>query len=336
MDLTGEETERYLYRIFSGKHKIYIDNKLIEFRQPDLDVQQDSNLVYDNTLKDALDNGMLSLKDLEKLIIEKGLFTEEDEDRLSRLRDQLEAQDVLLSKVIRVKGKPERVKGIIAHLEKEILELKYKKSSKLLLSAENKASDDRILYACSKCSYYDDGNLVWSNYKEVLSETNLTFKNEVLLAFLRFYNGVDSKIVRYLARSSLWRIRYVSACKTGDSLFSVSTSDYTNDQLNLVYWSNFYQNVYDMMPDDRPSDLVIEDDDALDSYMKSYYEERQREDASRRQKQTHGKLSAFDKEEVIITKSNDLYEDMTYDKPREARRVKDRVDLKKRAVHRSR
>jgi len=336
MSLTGEEVERYLYRIFGGKYKTYIDDKLIGFRQPDLDIQLDSNIVYDKTLKDALANGMLSLKDLEKLILEKGLFTEEDEAQLNRLKDQLEAQEVLLSKVIRVKGKPERVKGIIAKLEKEILELRHKKSSMLLLSAENKAADDKVLYICSKCSYYDDGNLIWNAYEDVLSETNLMFKNEVLLTFLRFYNGISNEIIRYISRSSLWRIRYVSACKTGDSLFSVPTSDYTNDQLNLVYWSNFYQNVYDMMPDDRPSDLVIEDDDALDSYMKSYYEERQREDASRRQKQTHGKLSAFDKEEVIITKSNDMYEDMKYDKPREAQRVKDRVDLKKRAVHRSR
>jgi len=336
MNLTGEEVERYLYKIFNGKEKVYIDDKLIEFRQPDLDIQIDANLIYDKALVDALADGLLSLKDLEKLILEKGLFTEEDEFQLSKLKDQLEAQELLLSKVIRVKGKPDRVKGIITKLENEMIELKYKKSSKLLLSAETKAADDKLLYTCSRCSYYDNNNLIWDTYEDVFSETNLVFKNEILLHFLRFYNGVNNEAIRHIARSSLWRIRYVSACKTGDSLFGVPTSEYTNDQLNLVYWSNFYQNVYDMMPDDRPSDLVIEDDEALDSYMKSYYEERQREDASRRQRQSHGKLSAFDKEEVIITKSNEMYEDIKYDKPREALRVKDRTDLKKRAVPRSR
>jgi hypothetical protein len=105
--------------------------------------------------------------------------------------------------------------------------------------------------------------------------------------------------------------------------------------LNLAYWSNFYQNIYEMMPKDRPTDSIIEDDAALDAYMKSYYEERNREDASERAKTqvqaNRGTLSAFDREEVIITRSNELYEDIDYDKPREAQRIKDRSDIKKKA-----
>ncbi len=129
----------------------------------------------------------------------------------------------------------------------------------------------------------------------------------------------------------MWRIRYVTSQKVSDPLFGVPASQYTNDMLNLAYWSNFYQNIYEMLPRDRPSDLVIEDDDALDAYMKEYYAERTREDASERSKgKNRGKLSAFDKEEVIVTKSNELYQDIEYDKPREAQKLKDRSDVKKR------
>jgi hypothetical protein len=85
-----------------------------------------------------------------------------------------------------------------------------------------------------------------------------------------------------------------------------------------------------MMPEDRPSDLIVEDDDALDAYMKSYYDEKTKEDAARKSKASNtGRLSAFDNEEVIVTRSNELYEDIKYDKPREAQRIKDRVDIKK-------
>ena len=41
-------------------------------------------------------------------------------------------------------------------------------------------------------------------------------------------------------------------------------------------------------------------------------------------------MSAFDAEEVIVTQSNELYEEIEYDKPREAQRVKNRTDIKKR------
>ena len=158
-------------------------------------------------------------------------------------------------------------------------------------------------------------------------------RNSILLTFLQFRSGIETDAIRFIARHSLWRIRYVTSQKVSDELFGVLTSQYTNDMLNLAYWSNFYQNIYEMMPKDRPPDLIIEDDDALDAYMKSYYEERNREDASERHKhQTQsrrGQLSAFNKEEVIVTQSSELYEDIEYTKPREAQRIKDRVDIKK-------
>jgi hypothetical protein len=66
--------------------------------------------------------------------------------------------------------------------------------------------------------------------------------------------------------------------------------------------------------------------------MKNYYEERNREDASRRSKRTSGgKLSAFDKEEVIVTQSHEMYEDIEYSEPREARAIKEKTDIKKKA-----
>jgi hypothetical protein len=120
--------------------------------------------------------------------------------------------------------------------------------------------------------------------------------------------------------------------KTSEPLFGIPTSEYTIDQLNLIYWSNYYQSIYEMMPEDRPSDFVIEDDEALDAYMENYYKDRNKEVAARKSKSKRGgKLSAFDSEEVIVTRSHELYEDIEYDTPREARKIKDRVDLRKRS-----
>ena len=86
-----------------------------------------------------------------------------------------------------------------------------------------------------------------------------------------------------------------------------------------------------MMPDERPSDVVIDDDEMLDVFMASYYDERTRQDAYRKSKVADpSKLSSFDKEEVIVTKSNELYQDIKYDKPREAQKIKNRTSIKKR------
>lgn len=334
MDLSQDEVERYLNVIFSGKHYKYIEDKLFVFKHPSIETKIKSAMVYDSSYQKAINDGMLPISELEKLIIKRGLFTEEDQKVLDGLRSRLEAQEILLAKTTKVKANQDRIKDTIAKLKEQIEESEMKRISKLAMSAESKAEEERALYLCWAGTFVEEsGNetLFWPTFEKMLNDRNISFRNEILVAFLKFRAGIETKIIRFIARHSLWRIRYVTSQKVSDPLFGVPASQYTNDMLNLAYWSNFYQNIYEMLPRDRPSDLVIEDDDALDAYMKEYYAERTREDASERSKgKNRGKLSAFDKEEVIVTKSNELYQDIEYDKPREAQKLKDRSDVKKR------
>ncbi len=340
MDLTHEQTDRYLCKIFTGKELVYVNDGskdvCIEFRQPDNTIILRASLIYDSVYDKAISEGLLSTKDIEKLIIKRNLFTADDQKALDSLRSKLEGQEVLLAKTIVVKAHQDRLKGIIRDLNSQIRKIEMKKTSMLILSAESKAQEEKSLFICSACTYnFDTKELYWPSFDYLLKETNIIFKDKVLYKFLTFYTGIDTAIIRHLARSNLWRIRYVTSQKTAESLFGIPTTEYTNDMLNLTYWSNFYQNIYEMMAEDRPSDLVIEDDEALDAYMKSYYDDRSKEDAARKSKhRTGGKLSAFDKEEVIVTQSNELYEDIKYDKPREAQKIKERPDIKKRTRRR--
>ncbi|MHA1832947.1 MAG: hypothetical protein ACTSV7_03070 [Candidatus Baldrarchaeia archaeon] len=331
MDLTYEEIERHLHSVFTGKKIVIIDDIYLLFKHPSNDTKMEAALVYDKLYKKAVDAGMLPTKELEKLIMERKIFTKEDQDNIDSLKSKLHGQEVLLSKTTRVKARSDRIVGVIKDLKNQIREIEYKRQSKLIMAAEIKAEEERSLFFCWACTYdFNTNVLYWSKYEDILNESRLELRGKILNAFLGFYNGIDSGIVRYIARSNLWRIRYVNSQKVSEPLFGVPTSQYTNDMLNLAYWSSYYQNVYDMLPEDRPSDIIIEDDDALDAYMKNYYDERNREDAARRSKKTSGgKLSAFDKEEVIVAQSHELYEDIEYDKPREARALKDRTDIKK-------
>lgn len=336
MELSHEEIDDYLLKIFTGKQVSYIkkDNNVISiiFKQPDNFTRQMANDLYRRIYSQAVEEGLLPVEDLEKLIRARGLFTEEDEEKIANLESKLYAQKVLLGKTTKVQARQDRIKAIMSELEEEIAKIKYKRLSRLQMSAEHKAEEEKTSYLCWACSYKDNGkDLYWPSYDNLMSEPDINFKTEVVSEFLRFFNGVSTKTIRIIARSNLWRIRYITSLKVSEPLFGVPTSQYSNDMLNLAYWSNFYQSVYEMMPDDRPPDSIIEDDEALDAYMQEYYEERSREDASRRSKKFNkGKLSAFDREEVIITQSNELYQDIKYDKPREAQKIKDRTDIKKR------
>jgi hypothetical protein len=333
MDLTYEEIERYLQSIFTGKKIVVINDIYFLFKHPNNEIKMEAAIVYEGAYSRAIDEGMLPTKDLEELIKERKIFTEEDQKEIDNLKSKLEAQEVLLSKTTRVKARSDRIKGVIKDLKDQISKIEFKRQSKLILAAEIKAEEERSLFLCWACTYdFRTNSLYWPKYEDIMNDSCLEFRGNILNSFLKFYGGIDRKIIRFIARSNLWRIRYINSLKVSEPLFGVPTSQYTNDMLNLAYWSNYYQNVYDMMPEDRPSDLIIDDDDALDAYMKNYYEERNREEAARKSKKTSGgTMSAFDKEEVIVTQSNPLYEDIDYDKPREAQAIKDRADIKKKA-----
>lgn len=333
MELTSEEVERYLAKIFTRQEWLYVNNELLLFKQPDNNIRMRADLIYDKSYQKAVDTGILPAEKWYEIIDERGIISDEEKEELERLNTQLYAQSVLLGKTTKVKARQDRVKGIIADLKSKIAVLEHKKVSKLAMSAESKAEEERALYLCWNCVHKENGSKYWETFEELMVEKDITLRDKILIQYLKFKAGINSEIIRYIARHSLWRIRYVSSQKVSDPLFGVPTSQYTNDMLNLAYWSNFYQNVYEMMPKDRPPDSIIEDDEALDAYMKSYYEERNREDASERSRyqnqHARGKLSAFDKEEVIVTRSNELYEDIDYDSPREARLLKDRADIRK-------
>jgi hypothetical protein len=334
MDLTAEEVERYLNRIFTGIELFNLNDRLFVFKQPTNKLRCEADLIYDKALHRAKDSGMLSLEDLDALIRKRNIFTEEDQDKLDQLVVQRNAQEVILSRTTKMKANQDRLKKIIGDLNQKIHEIEYKRTSKLAMAAESKAEEERALFICWACVTDEDDNKYWNTFEDLLKETELEFRDTVLVRFLRFKSGIETTKIRYLARHSLWRIRYVTSQKVSDPLFGVPTSQYTNDMLNLAYWSNFYQNIYEMMPKDRPPDTIIEDDEALDAYMKSYYEERSREDATERDNNRHankGKLSAFNKEEVIVTKSHELYEDIDYTTPREAQMIKDKAAIRKTA-----
>jgi len=331
MSLTYEEIENCLVSIFCSIKYICIDDLFLTFKFPSNSTKLRANFVYSRSYNDAVKGGILPVKELEELVDRRNLISASDMSQLSKLKAQLEAQKIILGKTTRVKANQERIKNIINRLNTDINNIEFKKSSKLFMSAESKADEDKTFYLCSCCVYKEDDTLLWPTYEIALKENRLEFKNDILVEYLRFYSGFPISTIREIARSSIWRIRYINSMKTSDPLFGVPASCYTNDQLSLVYWSNYYQNIYEMMSEDRPSDMVINDDDALDAYMQEYYSERTREDSVRRSTNKRpGKLSAFDSAEVIITRSHELYEDIEYDTPKEAQQLKDRVDIKKR------
>lgn len=334
MDLTYEETDLLISKIALGKELVFIDNKFIYLSHPSNEVKIKAKLIYDNAYAQALADGLLPKKDLEDIILARGIFSEADEKKVSKLQAQLEAQEIVLGKTLKVKANQDRLRKIIKGIKEEMSHVLYKKYSKLYMSAETKAQEEVTSYNCYECTYTNSGDMYWSTYEDFIQERDDIVKDKIFSAYVNFTRGIDISTIRFIARSTLWRIRYNNSMKTSETLLGIPAVDYNIDQLNLVYWSNYYDQIYQMMPSDRPSDEVINEDDLLDKFMEDYYNEMNNETSIRKERKikNKGTLSAFDSEEVIVTQSSELYHDIKYDKPKEAQKVKNRADIKKRTV----
>ncbi len=332
MTLTYEEIENYIEQISSGIKILDIGGKTILFKNPSTLSLLKARQEYDKEYKKAVDEGLLTTDGMRKIIEDRKLITEKDRKELASLKSKLEAQKILLAKTTKVKANQDRIKNIIHDFESKIRKIESKERSKFTMTAETRAEESKLLFLCwTCCNNFETDELYWKTYEDFLNERDLYFRQLIMSEFILFYSGISVKHVRQIARSNLWRIRYVSSMKTSDPLFGVPTSQYSNDMVHLAYWSHYYQNIYEMMPEDQPSEDIIEDDEALDAYLNDYYKERTKDVASRKSKKSYGgKLSAFDKDEVIVTRSNELYEDIEYDKPREAQSIKDRTLVNKR------
>jgi len=337
MDITHEEVERYLEQIFSRSKIVDINESTILFKYPSVSDMMKARLIYERDYKKSLEEGLISSNEMQKLLKNRKVLTDKERKDLTSLRSKLEAQQILLSKTIKVKANQDRIKNTIHELESKLNILEYKERSKLSMTAENKAEESKLLYLCwSHCYNFNTDKLYWPNYEDFLSDLDLKFREKIIGEFILFYTGIPTACIRAIARSNLWRIRYMTSVKTSEPLFGLPTSKYSNDMLNLAYWSHYYQNIYEMMPEDQPSEDIIDDDDALDAYLADYYKERNKETAARRDSKKYGRgsLSAFDSQEVIVTGSNELYRDIEYDKPREAQLIKDRNLIRKKTSRR--
>ena len=334
MDLTYDELERYLEQICTGIKVVDVNGKTILFKQPTALTRIKARQIYESEYNQALEEGLISNEEMQRIIKERNLINKEDKRKLSSLESQLEAQKILLGKTTKVRARQDRIKEVIRRLEDEIRIIKNKERSKFSMTAETKAEESKILYLCWCCCYDYNDELYWNTYESFLNESDFVFRQKTISEFILFYSGIPTSYIRKIARSNLWRIKYITSLKTSETLFGVPTSEYSNDMMNLAYWSHFYQNVYDMMPEDQPSEFIIDDDEALDAYLKDYYEEKGRESMARKSSKKHGKLSAFDKEEVLVTKTNELYEDIKFDKPKESSAIKDKPIIQKKARRR--
>jgi hypothetical protein len=318
-ELSFEELQRHIDQISFGYKIVSVENStgqktplLIKHPPPYHHMMAEN--VYSQTLLQAEVEGLPSQVEMEEVIGSRGLYGQPDIDEMETIKKQIKAQKMVLSKTTRVPARRDRLKQVIKELEEQATKIILKKEKYLDQTRERKALEQKLLYLTWQATYnvYTEEKY-WLTFDKFLDEQDFLFRKRVYVEYSVSYYGLSQEIIRFIARSNLWRSRYLGAAKTGDSLFGKPIAEYSIDQLSIMYWSQYYSSIYEMMSDERPAEGVIEDDEALDAYMNDWYEERNRDNmASQGRKKSYGTPSGWDHQETIVTKANPMFQDVEY------------------------
>jgi hypothetical protein len=163
------------------------------------------------------------------------------------------------------------LKKAIETAQKKIVELLNKQGKYYQETCEGRAGIAKLKFILGS-SVYNDGNEPIFNHKLFWKETN-----SVLDKIVAFYNEnrIPESDFRLIARSDEWRL-YWNCKRAGLPIFNGSSMDLTDEQRQLIYWSNLYDNIYESP--DCPEDVVIADDDATDGFLIDQHNKRQEKD----------------------------------------------------------
>jgi len=230
--------------------------------------------IYKQALADGKNNKLMPEGELAVFLDKSGVWTKKDAKDIQNFKISLARIEKSLEEDI-----SKRERQISLKLQKTITAKLNKKQSErstyFVNSLETYASSQRVNASIFSYLYRDDKNRYWPEWQDFLDEVDSKFihnaTNEVFKK-----SQLTSKQVRAIARSGQWRFRW-AAYKTSGNLFGKPLMELTNDQDSLVYWSQVYDAAYESM--DRPSQDIIDDDDALDRWFEDQSKKRKVKEA---------------------------------------------------------
>lgn len=324
-----EQTQFHIDEVASGQRFVYIETykEHVLLTYPTKYEQRLADLQLEKGLHQAKLDKFPTEEEMMEEIINRGIWTEEDQRRVDQFKIQI---GIRRKKILDPDIDPERIPYLqeaVDKLEEDIFKIEIKKERMLQHTAERvsrQSKYDWLTWCIVKDPFTQER--LWSNYLTYYQLADKEVKSELLSSTLRFLSGHTTEEIRFLARSNLWRVNYLSATTTNSSLFGKPVTDLTPDQLNLAWWSKYYQSIYEMLPEDQPDDRTIDNDEELDKYMEDLHKERHKDKIAAKEGKARGGHSAMNHDTVLVFRSNDNYMDFEYDNPTDQLRKKDAVD----------
>lgn len=255
--------DRYLAQIISGEIIGKYKGTEIVLRAATHRLRLRSFLIYDKAIEECRYENMLTREQAARLVIFHNIFPNGGDKEIASLEAQsdtlkLDMYDNHLSNP----AKTAAIRKSLRAAQTRIEILSSAKQSFDHLTIEGYAQLCQFSFIIEN-SLYD---LAGKKIIEIDGQL-LEFAQTLLLK-----NRIDVHTLRELARSEPWKSYNVGEI---DHLFGRPKVDLTDEQRNLLMYTEFYNNVY--KHESCPSQMVINDDDLLDGWLISVKRENEAE-----------------------------------------------------------
>lgn len=227
---------------------------------------------YQTIYNKLLLDGVPSELELMAMLIEKKLWSQDDENKIKDLQGNLKKLKKQLPGLEFKSNEKRQVELYIDHTKAEIIKLQNIKTTLLQSSAEYLARLDMYKKHIFRLTFNMDEKRIWENWEAFMKDDDRLINRLINKAF--FNPDIDAACIRDLARNEPWRSIWVGANKVGN-LFPKSMSQLTTYQRLLVSWSIIYDSAYESP--DCPAQVIINDDDLFDDWLEQQADKRRGE-----------------------------------------------------------
>lgn len=264
--LRDEHVEDLLVEVVSGRHIFESGGRVYASRNPTPAEQDRGRLLYARRLRECRLRGIPDRSAMRNVAVSAGALLQEDLDRQAAIERMIERLTDGRAKTTSVSQK-RQIDEDVERLRQELMELRMDEAAIMAWSAESVAEHSReAWYIC--CGTLSGDLLdepVWPDLNARAACADQGLLEDSRLAFERIHAGLPSTIIRALARTSAWRLRWQATRSSGTTPFEGHSGCWDANKIALVHWSEFYDTIY--KHPDCPADAIVNDDHAIQEWL---------------------------------------------------------------------
>jgi hypothetical protein len=196
-EYTDQESTELMIEIKTGRRVFDTKKGLMQIRFPKVEENRLADWEYTKTLSQAMKDGIPTNKQMGKMIEEMGLWTKEEEAQVESLREEIQKQIVVLSKMEDGSKNMVKAQVKIEELRNEIINLQQERQKLYQNTSEAKADEAKMSYLIFKCTEVaDTGKRLWSTYDDYKDEEDQELVNIVAYQYITFVNGLPADFLQ--------------------------------------------------------------------------------------------------------------------------------------------